>query len=69
MRVDQNKLQTTKKLYKKVNILPRNVELEKKIINLENQLQEKHETIFQKDKNRYDKEIDQMLDKVAFAQN
>ena len=69
MRVDQNKLQITEKLYKKVNILPRNVELEKKIINLENQLQEKHETIFQKDKNRYDKEIDQMLDKVAFAQN
>ena len=68
MRTDKHKLEITEKLYKKVTILPRNVELEKKIIYLENQLQEKHEVIFQTDKERADKEIDKLLDKVAAAQ-
>jgi len=68
MRTDKHKLEITEKLYKKVTILPRNVELEKKIIYLENQLQEKHEVIFQTDKERADKEIDKLLDKVAASQ-
>ena len=38
MRTDKHKLEITEKLYKKVTILPRNVELEKKIIYLENHL-------------------------------
>ena len=67
MKNDRKKLEITHKCYKKIEVLPSNAQLEKKIVYLENNLQEKHQVIFNLDQQRNEEAFEALFQKVSVA--